>query len=144
MVMPYFEDMKPGDELPPLVKGPVTRQMLVEWCAAENDYYALHYDERVAQAMKLPGTPIQGTFRYAMMGQMVEHWLDGNGTLRRITAAYRGLNLEGDTITARGKVTACNGVEDGSCTVDIEVWVENDKGERSTIGQATVLLPRRT
>ena len=37
--------LKVGDELPPVRKGPITRQHLVEWCAAENDYYTLHYDE---------------------------------------------------------------------------------------------------
>ena len=29
-----FNKLKTGDELPKLVKGPVTRQHLVEWCAA--------------------------------------------------------------------------------------------------------------
>ena len=140
--MPYFEEIKVGDELPELRKGPVTRQMLVEWCAAENDYYNLHYDERVAQQMKLPGTPIQGTFKYAMMGQMVERWLTGSGSLRRITASYRGLNLEGETVTARGKVLSCQPA-DGGGLIELDVWVENDKGERSTLGQASVFLPRR-
>ncbi len=51
--------VRTGHRLPPLTKGPVTRQMLVEWCAAENDYYHLHFDERVAEAMGMPGTPIQ-------------------------------------------------------------------------------------
>ena len=132
-----------GDELPSLVKGPVSRQMLVEWCAAENDYFHLHYDERVAKAMQLPGPPIQGTFRYAMMGQMVQHWLNGlpgGGTLSRITASYRGLNLEGDIISARGKVVATEPAGEGR-KVSLEVWIENDQGVRSTTGEATVLLP---
>ena len=52
-----WRHLKVGDELPALRKGPITRQHLVEWCAAENDYYFLHYDERVAEKMKLPGSP---------------------------------------------------------------------------------------
>ena len=140
--MPGFEEIKIGDELPELRKGPVTRQMLVEWCAAENDYYTLHYDERVAEKMNLRGTPIQGTFKYAMMGQMVEHWVAGAGSLRRITASYRGLDLEGETVVARGKVLSCKAM-DGGGLVEIDVWVENEKGERSTLGQATVFLSSR-
>lgn len=140
--MPYFEDTAIGLELPRLQKGPVTRQMLVEWCAAENDYYTLHYDERIAERMKLPGTPIQGTFKYAMMGQMIENWLGTTGSVRRISASYRGLNLEGETITACGRIHD-RMPADGGGIVEAEVWVESDKGERSTLGQATVFLPHR-
>src|ERR1700737_1791899 len=103
------DPLQVGAELPPLSKGPITRQMLVEWCAAENDYYPLHYDERLAQQMKLPGTPIQGTYRYALMGQMIGRWLQSlgdAGSLVRIGASYRGLDLEGDVITARGRIAS--------------------------------------
>lgn len=139
--MPYFDDLREGEELPALRKGPVTRQMLVEWCAAENDYYPLHYDDRVAASMKLPGTPIQGTFRYALMAQLVQRWLGADGTLNRISASYRGLNLEGEIITARGRVVK---IEPDTMRVTLEVWVENETGERSTAGEAVVTLARRT
>lgn len=134
--------MKPGDSLPPLSKGPVTRQMLVEWCAAENDYYTLHYDERVAEQMKLPGTPIQGTFKYALMGQMIENWLKGQGVLRKISASYRGLSLEGDTLTSTGHISEVHDEPDGQ-VFTIEVWVEGAQGDRSTSGQAVVFFPRQ-
>lgn len=134
------ENIEPGLSLPSLTKGPVTRQMLVEWCAAENDYYNLHYDERVAEHMKLPGTPIQGTFKYALMGQMVQHWLAGKGNLRKISASYRGLDLEGETLTAHGIVKNVAPAEGGHLVL-IDVWVENLKGDRSTTGQATAFIP---
>ena len=137
--MTGFYRLAVGDELPPLKKGPVTRQMLVEWCAAENDYYALHYDERVADLMKLPGTPIQGTFKYALMGQMMQQWLGGRGQLQRITASYRGVNLEGETIIARGRVASIELTATGRRLL-VDIWIENQQGERSTTGQATALL----
>jgi acyl dehydratase len=138
---PEWRQLSAGFELPPLSKGPVSRQRLVEWCAAENDYYELHYDDRVAQRMGLPGTPIQGTFRYALMAQMIERWLAGSGTLRRISANYRGLDLEGDTITARGLVRSVTPASEKSgTTVMLDVWIENQRGERSTQGEATVEL----
>jgi acyl dehydratase len=112
------DDLREGAELPSLCKGPVTRQMLVEWCAAENDYFPLHYDERMARQMSLPGTPIQGTYRYALMGQMICRWLQtrataGAGSLVRIGATYRGLDLEGDVITARGRISGVAAVPGG-------------------------------
>jgi acyl dehydratase len=139
---PFFDDLKPGDEIPKLVKGPVTRQHLAEWCAAENDYYPIHYDERLAKTMGLPGAPIQGTYRYALMGQMVTRWLGADGRLVKISCAYRGLNLEDETITCRGTVQSLESESDGG-RVQLEIWVENAKGERSSTGAATVWLPRR-
>lgn len=141
MSMPA-DQLKEGVRLPPLTKGPVTRQMLVEWCAAENDYYHLHYDERVAEAMNLPGPPIQGTFRYALMGQMIRHWAGADALLERISASYRGLDLEGDTISACGEITGVAPTDDG-VRVDLDVWIEGEGGKRSTQGTATVLLPSR-
>ncbi len=138
--MADFHAVKVGDELPPLVKGPVTRQHLVEWCAAENDYYYLHYDERVADRMKLPGTPIQGTYKLALMGQLIARWLDGRGTLRGLEGAYRGLSLEGDTLTCGGRITR-RAEEKGEGIIELELWCENSDGTRSTTGTATVALP---
>ena len=140
-MMLIYEQVRPGDHLPKLVKGPVTRQMLVEWCAAENDYYPLHYDERTALAMNLPGTPIQGTYKYALMGQMIQNWLGGSGRLIRISATYRGISLEGETLTACGRVKNCTS-EGQEGRVELEIWIENGAGERSTTGQAAVLLSR--
>src|ERR1700719_2753433 len=119
------EALHVGTDIPPLSKGPVTRQMLVEWCAAENDYYPIHFDERLAQQMNLPGTPIQGTYRYALMGQMISRWLlslQGAGSLVRISASYRGLDLEGDVITARGRISGWNSVAgDQSFRVQLDI-----------------------
>ena len=128
-------DVKVGDELPALRKGPVTRQHLVEWCAAENDYYFLHYDERVAEKMKLPGSPIQGTLKYALMGALVQRWLGQRGMLKRISASYRGLALEGEVLTARAQAKAIEG-----STITFDIWVENEAGARHTTGEAVVEL----
>lgn len=135
--MMAIADVAVGQELPALRKGPVGRQRLVEWCAAENDYFPLHYDERVAAQMKLPGPPIQGTYRYALMGQMVQAWMGPQGWLARITARYRGLALENEELVARGRVTAVEPA-DGGRRITLEVWVENGAGTRVAEGEALV------
>jgi acyl dehydratase len=135
--MPGLENLQIGQEIPPVSKGPITRQHLVEWCAAENDYYPLHYDERVAAAMNLAGTPIQGTYKYALMGQAVERWLGNEGTLQRLSARYRGLNLEGEVIIARGRISHIE--TDGRVT--LEGGAESASCSRTTEGSAVVALP---
>jgi acyl dehydratase len=132
-----FETVQPGHELPPLRKGPVTRQHLVEWCAAENDYFPLHYDERVAERMRLPGTPVQGTYRYALMGQLVESCIGPRAVLSRISANYRGLALDGEVLTARGTVTSVDQNGEG-ITLRMSVWVEGESGAKVAEGEALV------
>lgn len=131
--MPAFASIRPNDELPPLVKGPLTRQHLVEWCAAENDYYPLHYDERLAQAMGLVAPPVQGTLKYALLARLVERWLGDSGAVISIEAQYRGVDYEDDTLTARGRIAAVDGD-----SVAIEVWIDNQRGECTTRGKAIV------
>lgn len=138
--MPAIGNVHVGDELPALVKGPITRQHLVEWCGAENDYYPLHYDERLAQTMGLAAPPVQGTLKYALMARLVERWLGDDGILLVIAAQYRGVDFEGDTLTVRGRVTAVN--DDG--TVALEVWIDNQRGECTTRGEAVVRIHDRS
>ena len=134
--MNKLEQLRIGQEIPALSKGPITRQLLVEWCAAENDYYPLHYDERLATRMNLSGTPIQGTYKYALMGQAVQRWLGNDGVLNRLSARYCALDLEGEHITARGRITQIEAER-----VTLEVWVEGRNGVRSTEGVAVVTFP---
>lgn len=136
--MPNIENLQVGDELPTLTKGPVTRQMLVEWCGAENDYNTIHYSEEDARANGVPGTPIQGSYRLALLGRMIERWMGSEAKLQRVSASYRGWDLAGDTITCRGKVVR---VSPGDGVVELDLWVENQRAEISTIGKAVVMLP---
>ena len=132
-----FEELRVGVEIPPLVKGAITRQHLVEWCAAENDYYPLHYDEREATKFGLPGTPIQGTFRYALLGQKIGRWLGGHGRLAELSVSYVGMNYEGETLTASGRIARL--VEaDGERRVFIDLALGGPGGGTSTTGAARI------
>lgn len=46
----YFEGVKVGDELPPLVKPPVDRIQIARYAGASQDYSPLHVDEQFARA----------------------------------------------------------------------------------------------
>jgi acyl dehydratase len=137
---PSFDQLNIGDEIPRLVVGPVTIQDLVEWCGAEEDYLNIHYDEAAAKAAGLPGCIIQGTFKCGMLGRMVTDWFGESGTLRRISVSYRGMDFPGDTLTCRGKVTN-NYIKDSESRIELELWTENQRGEKTTQGIAVVTVP---
>ncbi len=47
-----------------------------------------------------------------------------------------------DTVTCRGRVLSKTS-KDGAQTVELEIWAENQRGEKVVTGKATVALPSR-
>ena len=138
----FWEDVQEGMEIPALVKNPTTRQ-LVQYAGASGDFYEIHYDKDFAQGTGLPGPIIHGALKNAFLAQLVTDWIGEGGTLRKFSCQYRGMDVPGDTLFCKGTVTE-KYVQDGQPTVDCEIWLENSKGERTTPGSATVILPSRT
>ena len=137
----YFEDVQAGDELPPLVKRPTTRQ-LVMYAGAARDFYEIHYDHAFAMAEGLSGVIVHGALKSAFLGQLVTDWMGPEGWLRALSARYREMDVPGDTLTCRGVVTK-RSETDAETLVECELWLENGAGVRTTTGEATVALPRR-
>ena len=137
----YIEDVEVGQELPELVKTP-TAQQLVKYAGASHDFYQIHYNETFAKGNELPGLVVHGALKNAFLGQLVTDWIGEWGTLKKLSCQYRGMDLSGDTITCKGKV-ANKSTPDSESYVELEIWVENSKGERTTLGAAVVTLPSR-
>lgn len=138
----YYEDVIAGSEIPPLVKQPTTRQ-LVMWAGAAGDYYAIHYDKDFAQSKGLPGVIVHGQLVASFLGQLVTDWMGEQGTLRKLTCNYRGMNFPGEAITCQGRVSK-KYVEDGEPCIECNIWAENTKGEKTVTGKAIVTVPARS
>ncbi|MCX6021336.1 MAG: MaoC/PaaZ C-terminal domain-containing protein [Chloroflexi bacterium] len=140
----YFEDYEVGSEIPKLVKGPMTTQMMMRWGAAVGDYYQIHYDPNFARDVaKLPSIIVHGTNKFGILGQFLTGFVGDEGWVRKIAVSYRAMDYPADTITARGVVT--NKYEqDGQAFIELEIWTENPKGEKTTPGSAVVMLPKRS
>ncbi len=137
----YYEDVTEEQELPPLIKQPTTRQ-LVMWAGASGDYYAIHYDKDFAQSKGLPGVIVHGQLVASFLGQLLTDWMGEQGRLIKLACSYKGMNFPGETITCRGKVSK-KYVEDGEHRLECHIWAENAKGERTVTGKAIVALPSR-
>ena len=138
----YWEDVQEGMELPSLVKHPNTQQ-LVKWAGASGDYYQIHYDTAFAQSTGLSGVIVHGALKNAFLGQLITDWIGEHGTLKRLSCQYRGMDIPDDTLTSKGKVIR-KYQETDQHLVDCEIWLENDRGETTTPGAATVALPSRS
>jgi len=135
----YWEDIEVGAALPDLVKKPTTRQ-LVQWAGASGDLYEIHYDKDFAINNKLPGVIVHGALKGAWLGQMLTDFVGDYGRVKKYTASYRGMDVPRTTITCKGKVTK-KYVDGSDHIIETEMWLENDKGEKTTMGTGIVVLP---
>ena len=149
----YWEDVEVGSEITPLRKV-ATTQMLVKWAGASGDFNPLHYEDTFAASQGVGKPIVHGQLKRAWLIQLVTDWIGEQGTLKKLSCQFRAMDYprsmksvaepqEGETWWCKGKVTK-RYVEGGEHYVDCDIWVENGKGERTTPGSATVVLPSRT
>jgi acyl dehydratase len=135
----YFEAVKVGDELPPLVKPPVDRLQIARYVGAAGDFNPLYVDEPHAKAAGFPSTRAPGMVAMSFMGELASDWVRG-ARLRRFQSRFVKIIWPNDVLTARGRVTERRFEPNGVYTVDIEVWAENQKGELVARGLTTFQL----
>ena len=169
----YWEDVEEGQELPAIARGPLslmdTMGFLVA-CGRGHTHGVLmkgamrhpghffrnpeagggveytgigHHRESVAKEVGVPGTYDYGPQRSAWVATLVTNWMGDAGFLKRIKTELRRFNTMGDTTWCKGKVLK-KYKQDGYGLVDLDVWAENQRGEKTvTNAAATVVLPSR-
>jgi len=135
-----WDEIDEGLEIGPAVRHP-TSQQLVKYAGASGDYYQIHYDKDFAQGTGLEDIIIHGALKNAFLGTLITDWMVPHGSLRSLSCQYRGMDIPGRPITARGVVSS-KYEDDGEYLVDCEIWLENEEGQRTTPGRATVSLPK--
>ncbi len=131
----YYENVRVGDELPPSEPRLVDRVAIARWAGATHDFGPLHVDETYARRAGFPGTFAHGTLLLGLVGRLASEWLAG-GQLRRISTRFVKIVWPGDELVCRGRVTDKRR-EGGDYYVDLDLWVENQKGELVVKGAAT-------
>jgi acyl dehydratase len=138
----YYEDVEVGTTIGPLEKDPTTQQ-LVKYAGASGDFYQIHYDKDFALKNNLPGVIIHGALKNAFLGHLMTDFAGELGWLRKLSVQYRGMDQPTAKVTCKGRVSR-KYIEGGDHLVDCEIWLENAKGEKTTPGSATVILPSRS
>ena len=137
----YAEDVNVGDELPPLVKGPIQQIQLTRYAGASGDFNPIHQDDEFAKAAGMGGVFAHGMLSMGFVAQALTDWA-GAGRVRKLGVRFAGLVRLKDVITCRGRVVAKSSKDDLHL-VEVEVWAENQKAEKIVTGRATVALPAR-
>lgn len=137
----YVEDIRVGDEIPPLVKGPLAQIQLTRYAGASGDFNPIHQDDEFARAAGMGGVFAHGMLSMGFVAQALTDWA-GAGTVRRLGVRFAALVRLKDTVTCRARVLAKTSKDDRHL-VDVEVWAENQRGEKVVTGRATLALPSR-
>lgn len=166
----YWEDIAEGEELPEVVRGPLslmdtmgflvgcgrghTHGVLLANAKRHPGHYFRnpeaggaieytgigHHRDSSARQVGVPGTYDYGPQRTAWMASLVTNWMGDAAFLKRVRTELRRFNMVGDTTSCKGKVTR-KYVKGGRALVDIEIWSSNQRGETTTKGIATIMAP---
>jgi hypothetical protein len=168
----YWEDVKEGDILPSLVKGPLGIGEMMAWeqgvggggevhifkfnvlhkhpgwgyrnpqTGARETIAQVHGQDNAAQGIAIPVAYDLGAQRNSWVSQILTNWMGDDGWLKALYCEYRRFNIYGDTQWIKGKVTK-KYVENGEHLVRCDVWSENQRGEITAPGWGTVVLPSK-
>ena len=129
-----------GDELEPTTVR-VTRADLVRYAGASGDFNPIHWSDRFAAGVGLPGVIAHGMLTMALAGRFVTAWAGGPAAVRGLSARFTRPVVvpdddEGAEVELSGTVSA---VADGIATVSVTAKFDG----RTVLGRATaeVLLP---
>lgn len=131
-------ELKPGLSLPPLTKEPVTKVQLVKYAGASGDYNLIHTDDETARRVGLDGVIAHGMLSMGFLGQYLAS-LAGPESVRRLSVRFSAMVRPGDVLTCQGTVREARLSGDGGHAV-LDVWAENQRGERVTVGDAEVVV----
>ena len=80
--------------------------------------------------------------RASWFASAITNWMGDDGVIKRIRMEARRFNLQGDTTFISGKVVK-KYMKDKCALVDIEMTGINQRGDLSSPGFATVMLPSK-
>jgi hypothetical protein len=169
----YWEDVNEGDEMAPVVRGPYSASEKFAWfvgkgnppsCVSDRLFRMIaakhgdplgSYDEGLkvfvrpsmfnikSQADRgVPRMHDAGAQRNAWRNLVLTNWIGNEGFIWKSGAEVRGFNQEGDITWCKGQVTK-KYVTEGRHCVDIKSWCENQRGEVTMPGTATIILPSK-
>ena len=127
-----------GDELPPFART----TGFANWnryAAVNDEFVPIHMDDEAGREAGYPTAFGMGNLQWAYLHNLVRDWLGDDGAILSLKCQFRAPNTKGMTVTARGVVSAVR-AEDGQRIADLQIWTEDDQGNKLAPGSATVRL----
>jgi acyl dehydratase len=136
-----YAGVEPGTEIPQQTYR-ATRLDLVKYAGASGDFNVIHWNERVARSVGLPGVIAHGMYTMAQAGKLVADWAGDPGAVTEFAVRFSAMvpvpdDDNGATIEVSG--TVAEKLPDNKVAVDI---VAKSGGAKVlTRARAVVRLP---
>jgi len=138
----YWEDVQIGQDIPTSYTLKLDATRFVLQVSGTQDYYPVHHDRDFARSQGVPDIFMNTGFLTAATGRLLTDWMGPEGRLCKYRIEMRRMNLLGDTMTVKGKVTG-KYLREGKHYVEADLWCETDGQGITTPCKATLLLPSR-
>ncbi|CAN5370199.1 MaoC family dehydratase [soil metagenome] len=130
--------LTPGADLEPVTYA-VTRADLVRYAGASGDFNPIHWSDRVATEVGLPGVIAHGMYTLALAGRAVSSWAGGPDRVLELGARFTKPVVVPDdetgvAVTVTGVVKESD--QPGVLRVDLTVSVDDSK----VLGMARALV----
>lgn len=116
-----------------------TRHHLFMFSAATWNRHHVHFDADAARGEGLPDVVVHRALLGNFLGQLLERWLGGNGTVRRLEWKVRRSALPGRPLLCSGEVVE-NSDADNAHSIRCALRITDPEGEVIVAGSATVEL----
>nr|WP_269329454.1 MaoC/PaaZ C-terminal domain-containing protein [Kineosporia babensis] len=118
----------------------VTRADLIRYAGASGDFNVIHWNERVATSVGLPGVIAHGMYTMALGGRYVSEWVGDAGAVLEYGVRFTNPvpvpdDETGATLTFGGKVTKTD-QEARTATVTLTAL----SGEQKVLGKAIAVV----
>ena len=164
----YWDNVTVGEELQPVVKGPITIMDMVafaqcgfqypahglmrarrRWVVGHvfidketgisNDGGSMHYDDKLARHVAAPLATNYGEQTVSWAGHLLTNWMGDDAFMKKLNTRLFQYIPHGDTVWCKGKVVK-KYEEDGKFLVDIDLECTNQKQVKVAGGNATIQL----
>ncbi|HEX6311849.1 MAG TPA: MaoC family dehydratase N-terminal domain-containing protein, partial [Acidimicrobiia bacterium] len=103
----------------------------------------VHWDPEWARRAGNPAVYDYGRMRETWLIHLCTDWMGDDAWLWKLDCQFRRFNYVGDTHWVRGRVVRKELGDGGRPAVEVELAAANQRGELTTPGHATILLPSR-
>jgi len=136
-----YADVEPGTAIAPKSYR-VTRLDLVKYAGASGDFNPIHWSERIARSVGLPGVIAHGMYTMAQAGKFVAEWAGDPGAVTEFGVRFSAMvqvpdDDQGAAIEVSG--TVAHKLGDNKVTVDLTARADGAKV--LTRARAVVRLP---
>jgi acyl dehydratase len=168
----YWEDIREGEKLPPMMKGPMTVTGFICYAQGWGGLYIranklaykmqkahpglgirnrfnvpdcperVHWDEDFALEVGAPGAYDYGPERCSWLTHHMTNWIGDDGFLHKSNCQIRRHNPDGDAMIINGEVKR-KFEENGKKYVEVEQKATTHRGELSAFGTAVAELPSK-